>query len=423
MNNRVVVSGIGIVSPIGSTIDEFRRNLREAKSGMTYCKELEDKNFGCCVVGIPKYDGHNDELMCKYMPQDSEKAIRYAVSAAIDAWQDAGLEIPDLYTNETNDDVGIVVGSGCAGNLYSVQRKVMIDNGYVKSLGSWYSINTMHSGVAAFLSNIFAASNIVEYISSACATGTESIVRAFNRIRSGQAKIMLAGSCDADSPYMWAALDTMRVLCRNSNDNPCKANRQMSVLSKGFAPAAGAGILVLEEYNHAVKRGAKMYVEILGGDVNAGGQRNGGSMTMPNSKRVVDCIRTAMDNSKIKASQIDYINGHLTGTKADILEVGNWCHSLLLKERYPYLNTTKSLIGHTLGAAGAIELIATILQMKGKFVHASLNSRPLHPEIEKMYDAKMIPEKLIENVNINYAIKANFGFGDVNACIVLKNDI
>jgi 3-oxoacyl-(acyl-carrier-protein) synthase len=213
----------------------------------------------------------------------------------------------------------------------------------------------------------------------------------------------------------------MRLLCRNSNDEPTKANRQMSALAKGFAPAAGAGMLVLEDYEHAKGRGAKIYAEILGGHINAGGQRNGGSMTLPNSKRVVDCIRRALEKSTIKAEQIDYINGHLTSTMADAIEVVNWCNALSLKDKFPYLNSTKSLIGHTIGAAGAIETIATILQMNGRFVHASLNSRPLHPEIEKVYDARMIPEETVENVDISYAVKANFGFGDVNACFVMRN--
>ena len=421
MSKRVVVTGMGVVSPIGSTIEEFQKNLFDAKSGITYCKMLEEKNFVCRVAGIPKYDGHNDELMGKYFPLETDKAIKYAVSAAIDAWRDAGFELPDVYADETNENLGIVAGSVCAGHNFFIERKDLIDSGLVKKLGSWYPINAMHSGVAAFLSNIFAASSTVEYVSSACATGSESIVRAFDRIKSGDAEMMLAGGCDADSPYLWAGFDTMRLLCRNSNDEPTKANRQMSALAKGFAPAAGAGMLVLEDYEHAKGRGAKIYAEILGGHINAGGQRNGGSMTLPNSKRVVDCIRRALEKSTIKAEQIDYINGHLTSTMADAIEVVNWCNALSLKDKFPYLNSTKSLIGHTIGAAGAIETIATILQMNGSFVHASLNSRPLHPEIEKVYDARMIPEETVENVDISYAVKANFGFGDVNACFVMRN--
>ena len=143
-------------------------------------------------------------------------------------------------------------------------------------------------------------------------------------------------------------------------------------------------------------------------------------MTLQNPEKVIKCINSAVAEAQIKGSDIDYINGHLTGTKADAIEILNWCKALNLKNKYPYINSTKSIIGHTLGAAGAIETIATILQMNGQFIHASLNSRPLHPEIASVYDVKMIPEKLVENVDMKYAIKANFGFGDVNACLVLK---
>lgn len=421
MNKRVVVTGMGVVSPIGSTIDEFQKNLREGNSGITYCKMLEEKNFVCRVAGIPKYDGHNDELMSRYFPLDADKAIKYAVSAGLDAWRDAGFEIPDIYSTQTNDDLGIVVGSVCAGHNYFLQKKEMVDDGLIKKLGSWYPINAMHSGAPAFLSNILTASNSVEYLSSACATGSEAIFRAYNKIRNGDALIMLVGSSDADSPYLWAGFDTMRLLCRDSNDAPEAANRQLSSTAKGFAPAAGAGMLVLESLEFAQKRGARIYAEILGGHTNAGGQRDGGSMTMPNSRRVVECIVKAVEKSGITAEDIDYINGHLTSTIADAIEVKNWCTALNLKNNFPYINSTKSLIGHTIGAAGSIETIATILQMNNNFIHLSRNSRPLHPNIVAIYDEDKIPDKTIENVTINYAIKANFGFGDVNACIVLKN--
>ncbi len=421
MNNRVVVTGMGVVSPIGSTLNEFQRSLREARSGIVYSKELDSKNFVCKVAGVPKYDCHNDHIMERYFPLDCDTAIKYAVSAAIDAWQDAGLEIPDMYSEITDDDTGLIIGSVCAGSGYILKRKELIDSGLVKKLGSWYNVNGMHNGAPAFLSNILAISNTVEYISSACATGAEATIKAYERIKNGEAIRMISGGFEADSPYLWAGFEAMRLLCRNSNDNPIMANRQLSALAKGFAPGAGAGMLVLEDYDNAINRGAKIYAEILGGHLNAGGQRNGGSMTFPNSIRVVECIKRALKKSGVNASQIDYINGHLTGTMADSIEVGNWVKALDLHAHFPYINSTKSLIGHTLGAAGAIETIATILQMNGRFVHASLNSRPLNPEIEKIYDAQMIPEETIENIDINYAIKANFGFGDVNACLVIKN--
>ncbi|MBO7134953.1 MAG: hypothetical protein J6W06_12450, partial [Bacteroidales bacterium] len=139
-----------------------------------------------------------------------------------------------------------------------------------------------------------------------------------------------------------------------------------------------------------------------------------------NSQKAVECIQSAVKMAGISPTEISYINGHLTGTMADPLEVTNWSRALNLKKVFPYINSTKSLIGHALGAAGAIETIATVLQMHQGFVHVSQNCMPLHAEIAKIYDSAKIPQQTIENVSIEYAAKASFGFGDVNACLVLK---
>lgn len=418
--NRVVVTGMGLVSPIGSTLTDFQNNLRNGKSGITYCKDLASVNCACHYAGIPIYDGHNDEIINKYYIKDLDEAVHYALSAGIDAWSDAKFDIPEAYSNYTNEDKGVIVGSCASGLEYFARKKNIVDNGNHKKFGSWGIVNTMQSGPATFLTNLFAISGCVETISSACATGCEALVRAYKKIKAGELTAVLAGGCDPTSIYIWAGFDAMRLLCRR-RDGECVASRPMSADSTGFVPSAGAGMLVLEDLDNALKRKAKIYAEIIGGSVNYGGQRHGGSMTLPNSEKVIKCIRNAVDEAKIKASDIDYINGHLTGTKADPIEISNWIKALNIKNKYPYINSTKSLIGHTLGAAGAIEAIATILQMNGKFIHASLNSRPLRPEIEKIYDDSKISENTIENIDINHSISANFGFGDVNACLVLKN--
>lgn len=419
MNKRVVVTGMGVVSPIGSTLSAFQNNLRDGKSGIAYCKDMESLNCTCHYAGFPKYDRRNDEIINKYYTSTIDEAIRFALSAGIDAWTDARFDIPDVYSNYTNEDVGIIVGSCASGLDYFIREKSIVDNGHYKKMGSWGVVNTMQSGPATFLTNLFAVSGLVETISSGCATGCEALIRAYKKIKSGELTTILAGGCDPSSVYIWSGFDAMRLLCRK-HDGENNASRPMSADSTGFVPGAGAGMLILEDLDHALKRGAKVYAEIIGAYINYGGQRLGGSMTLQNPEKVIKCINSAVAEAQIKGSDIDYINGHLTGTKADTIEILNWCKALNLKNKYPYINSTKSIIGHTLGAAGAIETIATILQMNGRFIHASLNSRPLHPEIASVYDVKMIPEKLVENVDIKYAIKANFGFGDVNACLVLK---
>ena len=410
---------MGVVSPIGSSIDDFAKALRNGDSGISNSQELEEKNFVCRVAGIPKPIRHND-LIDKILPEYGDKSIRYALSAAIDAWQDAGFVISDLLANASDDRLAVVVGSTCAGYDYFARMKALIDEGRTKKLGSWFVVNTMHSGPAAFLSSLLSASCRTESVSSACASGTEAIARAYDMVSNGVADVVVTGGCDPDSPYVWAGFDAMRLLCRNGNDSPQEASRPMGKLANGFVPSAGAGMLVVENMGHAKARGAKIYAEIVGACVNSGGQRNGGSMTSPNSQKAVECIQNAVKMAEISPTEISYINGHLTGTMADPLEVANWCRALNLKKDFPYINSTKSLIGHALGAAGAIETIATILQMYQGFVHVSRNCTPLHAEVAKIYDSAKIPQKTVENVYFEYAAKASFGFGDVNACLVLK---
>ena len=419
MKNRVAITGMGVVSPIGSSIADFAKALRNGDSGISYLQELEEKNFVCRVAGIPKPIQHND-LIDKFLPEYGDKSIRYALSACIDAWQDAGFEIPDMLSNATDDRLAVVVGSTCTGYDYFARMKSLIDDGRTKRLGSWFVVNTMHSGPAAFISSLLSASCRTESMSSACASGTEAIVRAYDLVSNGVADVVVTGGCDPDSPYVWAGFDAMRLLCRNGNDNPQSASRPMCENASGFVPSAGAGILVIENMEHAQSRGSKIYAEIVGACINSGGQRNGGSMTSPNSQKAVKCIQNAVKMAEISPTEISYINGHLTGTMADPLEVANWCRALNLKNDFPYINSTKSLIGHALGAAGAIETIATVLQMHQGFLHVSQNCMPLYPDIANNYDSAKIPQKTIENVSIEYAAKASFGFGDVNACLVLK---
>ncbi len=421
IGNRVVITGLGVVSPIGSNVRDFLSNLYFGKSGIIYAEDLEAKNFACRVAGIPQPVDHDQELVERVLPDFGDKAIKYALYAGIEAWRDAGLQIQDAYSRSTLDRASVIVGSTCCGYEYFERMVDMIRNGQSKRLGSWFVVNTMHSGPATFLANLLSISGKAETNSLACATGTESIYKAYESVAGGESDIVLAGGCDPDSAYVWAGFDAMRLLCRDGNNNPAEASRPMSGLAKGFVPSAGAGMLVLEKYEHAILRGAKIYAEIVGGCVNSGGQRDGGSMTMPNSAKVVECMRKAIDAAGIEPSSIDYINGHLTSTAADAVEIANWCKALNLKSDYPFINSTKSLVGHALGAAGTIEMVATVLQMNNNFVHASQNCMPLHPEIARIYDTSKIPVQRVDNVKINYAIKAGFGFGDVNACVVLKN--
>ena len=228
----------------------------------------------------------------------------------------------------------------------------------------------------------------------------------------------MAGGSEGSSHYIWAGFDAMRVLNRTSNEAPERASRPMSASAAGFIPAAGAGLLMLESLESALDRGARIYAEVLGGHVNCGGQRAGGSMTAPNPAGVARCVQGALSEAAISPGEIDLINGHLTATMADVLEVTNWSRALERgPENFPMVNATKSLIGHGLGAAGGLELIASTLQLTGGFVHGSLNCEDLHPGLESF--ASSIVQETID-AQINVVAKASFGFGDVNGCVILR---
>ena len=197
----------------------------------------------------------------------------------------------------------------------------------------------------------------------------------------------------------------------------------MSAAASGFVPSCGAAIMILEEYDLAISRGAKIYAEIAGGFINSGGQRNGGSMTAPSSEGVIKCIKGALSDGGTKPEEIDFISGHLSSTMADPLEVANWANALNRSGKdFPYINSTKSLIGHAIGAAGALETVASVIQMHEKFLHPSINCEDLHPEISKLIDEKRIVRSLIKDINVNCVAKASFGFGDVNSCLILKRN-
>ena len=230
---------------------------------------------------------------------------------------------------------------------------------------------------------------------------------------------MLAGGSEGASKYVWAGFDAMKVLNRTRNAAPEAASRPMSASAAGFVPGAGAGVLLLESLDSATRRGARIYAEVLGGHVNCGGQRNGGSMTAPNPEGVRRCIRAALTMARVQPSAIDAINGHLTATFADAHEVANWAAALELPpERMPLLHATKSLIGHALGAAGGIECVASVLELHHGFVHGSLNCEDLHPAL--MPYAARVVHQTVRPDRLDVLAKASFGFGDVNGCVIFR---
>jgi 3-oxoacyl-(acyl-carrier-protein) synthase len=295
----------------------------------------------------------------------------------------------------------------------------LIDAGKVRRLGSTVVEQVMASGISARVSGLLALGNQVTTNSSACSTGSEAIAEGFERIRRGAAKRMICGGAEGASRYIWGGFDSMRVLCRGFNEEPEKASRPMSASAGGFIPAAGGGAVMLESLDSARERGARIHAEVAGAGINCGGHRSGGSMTAPNPESVQRCVRLALDSAGIAPAEVGAINGHLTATGADPKELASWAKALeCTPETLPPITSTKSMIGHALGAAGAIESVATILMLKGGYIHPSINCEDVHPEIEPY--AASIPHQLRELPDLKVAVKAGFGFGDVNACVVFK---
>lgn len=420
-DRRVVITGMGLISPNAHGLEEFENALRQGKSGIRYFEELKELNFSCQVGGKPQGVMEKKE---EYFDSEAllamNEAMIYAGMAGIDAWRDAGLEVPAMDSDEVNWDSGCIVGIGLGG-MDTISEKIVprVNSGKVRRIGSSGVEQTMGSSVSAKLSGLLALGNHVTSNSSACNTGTEAIIEGYYRIKHGLAEKMLTGGVEGSSKYVWGAFDAMKVLNSGSNDAPEKASRPMSASAGGFIPGSGAGLLIVESLESAQKRGARIYAEIVGAGLNCGGHRMGGSMTAPNPTSVQKNIQTALGSAGLTGKDIDYINGHLTATMADPIEVDNWSKGLGRDASdFPMINSTKSMIGHGLGAAGSIESIAAILQMYKGFVHPSINCEDLHPGVEK-YE-KSIVRELKDGVDINIVAKASFGFGDVNGTLIFK---
>jgi len=418
--SRVVITGLGVVAPNGVGLQAFSEAIQKGKSGITFHQELKDKGFSCCIGGIPEV---SEEKISQYLTPlqlrgFNSTSILYGIISGIDAWKDAGFSVDE--NSSLDYDTGIIFGTGTSGIEKFRESIYKIDDLKVRRLGSTSVVQTMASGISAYLGGILGFGNQITTNSSACTTGTEALLMGFERIKSGKAKRMLVGSSSDSSLYSWGGFDAMRVMTYKHNESPEKGSRPMSETASGFVPGSGGGALVLESLESALERNAIIYAEVLGGNVNSGGQRNGGSLTAPNAEAVQKCITDALVDANIKGSEIDAINGHLTATSKDSLEIENWTKALSLQgHNFPLINSLKSQIGHCLAASGAIESVASVLQIKQQFIFPNINCEDVHPEILALISKDKIPTKRVEK-NIKIVAKASFGFGDVNACVIFK---
>jgi 3-oxoacyl-(acyl-carrier-protein) synthase len=412
---------VGVLAPNAHGPQDFVAALRSGRSGIRYHARLRELNFGCQVGGVP-IDAPRiaEQLLTTEERFALNESMLYGLIASIGAWQDAGLSRPDPQAREPDWGAGAILGTGVGGiDTIAGELAPRTDAGKVARMGSSMVERVMASGGSARLAGMLALGNQVTTNSSACSTGTEAVCMAFSRIKHGEATRMLAGGCEGSSHYIWAGFDAMRVLNRKHNGEPERASRPLSASAGGFVPGSGAAALVLEELEAARARGAHIYAEILGAHVNCGGHVTGGSITAQNPHAVRACIRGALTSARIRPADIDFINGHLTATGADAAELVNWSEALNVSPaQLPTIQATKSLIGHCLGAAGAIECAAAVLQLANGFIHPSINCEDLNPEVAAY--AGSIARELQERPGMSVAIKASFGFGDVNSCVVFR---
>lgn len=421
MKKRVVITGLGVVAPNGVGISEFSEAIKTGTSGIAFFPELRELNFSCQLGGMPLLTGHKkrEYLSDLQLRNFNSSGILYGVIAGMDALKDANIA-PAKPEGDPLWDLGIIFGAGISGVDKFREAIYKIDDTKVRRLGSTSVAQTMTSGASAYLSGLIGSGNRVTANSSACATGTEALLMGYEHIAHGKARYMLCGSTSDHGPYIWGGFDAMKVTTYKHNDTPQEVAGPMSAEASGFVPGSGAGAYLLESMESAQARGATIYAEILGGAINNGGQRGGGSLTAPNGLAIQKCIADALEDSNTTASDIDYINGHLTATIKDADEIENWCTALGRKGKdFPYINSLKGMTGHCLAASGSIEIVSALLQLHEGFVFPNVNCHNLHPKIAKLVSSEKISMKLLKTP-IQTIAKASFGFGDVNACAIFR---
>lgn len=415
---RVVITGVGVVAPGATGVLAFEKLLRAGRSSVRRDPRLEQLNFNCHVSGPCVLDATDVSRALTELQQRrlTSSGIRFALLAGQEALTSSGLRL-DLGSPHPRRSV---VFGGAIPSL-DVMRDAfaLTDAGKAKKLGSSAIELQMPSTPAAHLAARLQAAGQVTCNSAACATGTEALFMGYQRIQRGDSDVVLVGSTEAESPHLWAGFDALRVLSYKYNAEPERASRPLSASAAGLVPAGGAGALVLERMTDAVKRGAPILCEVLGAAANSGAQAQGGSMTAQNPFATRQCVEAALEHAGIQPSDIDAVSGHLTATQADPAEVACWSDVLQRRgQAFPWLNAPKSIWGHALTASGAIELVACVIQLQRGFLHASLNCEDVHPSIADLID----PRRIVREptlVPLRMMAKASFGFGDVNACVLL----
>jgi 3-oxoacyl-[acyl-carrier-protein] synthase I len=399
---RVVVSGMGIVASIGSSTQEVLASLREAKSGISRAEKYAELGFRSQVHGAPSLEA--DAIV-------DRRAMRFLGGGA--AWnhvameqaiRDAGLEPSEI----SNEMTGLIMGSGGPSTRAIVDAADTARSKSPKRVGPFAVPKAMSSTASATLATWFKIKGVSYSISSACATSNHCIGNATELIQMGKQDVIFAGGCEELDWTLSVLFDAMGAMSSGFNETPAKASRAFDRDRDGFVIAGGAGVLILEELEHAKARGARIYAEVAG----YGATSDGFDMVAPSGEGAARCMRMALRDVK---APIDYINPHATSTPiGDLKEIE--AIREVFGERCPAIAATKSLTGHSLGAAGAQEAIYCILMMNNGFICESANIETLDPAFDDM----PIVRNRRDDVKLGCVLSNSFGFGGTNACVVLK---
>ena len=399
---RVVITGMGVVSCLGNDQAAVLQSLQEGKSGIRFKEDYRDKGFRSQVAGSINIDQAAliDRKVLRFMGDTAA----YAYIAMDQAVRDSGLT-PDQVSNVRT---GLVAGSGGACASQVVEGADNLRNKGLRRVGPYLVTRCMSSTVAACLATPFKIKGVSYSISSACATSAHCIGNAMELIQLGKQDVVFAGGADEEHWSMSMMFDAMGALSSRRNDDPERASCPYDANRDGFVIAGGGGILVVEEREHALKRGARIYAELTGFGITS----DGADMVTPSGEGAVRCMRQAMATV---TGPIDYINAHGTSTPA-----GDTQELKAIKEvfgdKVPPISSTKSLSGRSLGAAGVHEAIYSLLMMEHNFISASANIEQLDPEAEGM----PIARQRIDGVKLNNVMSNSFGFGGTNACLIFS---
>ena len=401
---RVVITGIGIVSSIGENKAEVLNSLKLGKSGITFSEDYAENGFRSQVHGNPKISlsDHIDKRQLRFMGDGAA----YNYIAMAQAIGDSGLEEKEV----SNERTGLIVGSGgpSTKNLFNAHT-IVKEKGSPKRMGPFMVTRGMSSTNSACLATPFKIKGVNYSITSACSTSAHCIGNASELIQYGKQDIIFAGGGEELDWTLSCLFDAMNAMSSKYNDNPEVASRAFDSDRDGFVIAGGGGVVVLEELEHAKSRGAKIYAEVVG----YGATSDGFDMVAPSGEGAERAMRLAISSCNNRT--VDYINAHGTSTPAgDVTEV-EAVRKVFSETKFPLISSTKSLTGHSLGAAGVHEAIYSILMIENNFIAGSANVANLDPELR----GNEIATKLVENIELDTVLSNSFGFGGTNASLAI----